>query len=285
MLRFRLFNGLAGIVWIGLIASGCHSDSNSSVPPFSETPNSEAPATFDSASRQPAIPADRPSPSADRSPTTHRPDTDRRRNALFDGETLTGWKKTEFGGEGAVEVRDGAIQLAMGYPLTGITSDLETLPTLDYELQLQAQRVDGNDFFCGLTFPVGDSHATLIVGGWGGTLVGISSLDDQDAARNETARHMNFDNGHWYTIRVRVEPDRIQAWIDDERVVDVNTTNRKISVRNEVILSRPLGICSFQTSAALRQIEWWPLEPSVQTEPSRPTAPVPSSKENDGSHL
>ena len=66
---------------------------------------------------------------------------------LFDGKTLTGWESTNFGGEGEVVVSDGTIQLAMGYPMTGITATSEELPTDHYEISLDAMRVDGTDFF------------------------------------------------------------------------------------------------------------------------------------------
>ncbi|MGO9598371.1 MAG: family 16 glycoside hydrolase, partial [Isosphaeraceae bacterium] len=33
---------------------------------------------------------------------------------LFDGKTLNGWKKTQFGGEGRVDVKDGMIVMEMG---------------------------------------------------------------------------------------------------------------------------------------------------------------------------
>ena len=75
-------------------------------------------------------------------------------------------------------------------------------------------RVDGIDFFCGLTFPVADSHASFIVGGWGGTVVGISSIDGMDASENATTKYVKFQLKRWYKIRIRVTPTSIQAWID-----------------------------------------------------------------------
>jgi hypothetical protein len=53
---------------------------------------------------------------------------------------------------------------------------------------------------------------------------------------------------------VRVTGPRIQAWIDDEPVVDVDTTGKRVSVRAEVFDSRPLGIAAWQTKAAVRNI-------------------------------
>lgn len=172
---------------------------------------------------------------------------------------VTPWTVTRFAGAGEVERHNGILLLTMGSPFTGIHW---TNPParLDYELALDAMRVSGSDFFCGLTFPVGEACCSLIVGGWGGGLVGISSLDGQDASENETTQFHRFENGRWYRIRVRVAPQRITAWIDDTKVVDVDITGRRIAVRpGEIELSQPLGVASWMTTAALREIRWRPL--------------------------
>jgi hypothetical protein len=175
---------------------------------------------------------------------------------LFDGESLKGWAITQFGGQGDVYVEDKSIRLDFGSSLTGITYDGSEFPSDAYELRLQAKRIDGTDFFCGLTFPVDRSHCSLIVGGWGGALVGLSSIDGQDAARNPTQRSMQFRRDQWYTIRVRVAEGRIVVWIDDQKVIDQPRANHEFTTRAEVELSKPLGICAWETSAALRAIEW-----------------------------
>lgn len=174
--------------------------------------------------------------------------------SLFDGKTLDGWKATDYGGQGDVYVEDGCLILEMGSDLTGVTFAKDPI-RMDYEISLEAKRIQGSDFFCGLTFPVGDDACSLIVGGWGGGLVGLSSLDRRDASENETSSWKNFKDDQWYRIRVRVTRQRIQAWIDEEKVVDVETTGRKISIRPEVSLNKPLGIASFRTLAAIRKIE------------------------------
>ena len=174
--------------------------------------------------------------------------------ALFDGKTLAGWKETDFGGNGQVEIKDGQIILHMG-TMTGVTwTNGAILPRANYEIQLEAMRVEGSDFFCGLTFPIGQEPCSLIIGGWGGGLVGLSSIDGDDAANNNTTRNMVFDNGRWYAIRLRVTPKKIEAWIDKDKVVDVDTEDKKFSVRFEVEPSIPLGIATYATTGALRNI-------------------------------
>ncbi len=189
---------------------------------------------------------------------------------LFDGKSLLGWKQTKFGGEGDVEVDAGKLVLRAGNPMTGVTWTGE-YPRMDYELSLEAMRVDGSDFFCGLTFPVGENACTFVVGGWGGGVIGLSSLDGMDASENETTRYQEFENGRWHKIRVRVTEKKIEAWLDDKLVADVETEGRRISIRPEVELSRPLGISSYATTAALRKIVVRPLEvePSEATKSSQ----------------
>ena len=173
--------------------------------------------------------------------------------SLFDGKSLDQWRVTKFGGEGEVEIDDGSLLLGFGSSLTGVTYQ-GAVPTNDYELSLEAKRLDGVDFFCGLTFPVQKSHCSLIVGGWAGAVVGLSSIDGMDASQNETTKFMTFKNDQWYRIRVRVLTDRIQAWIDDKLVVDQDIRDRKISTRIEVDLSKPLGIAAWDTRAAIRNV-------------------------------
>jgi len=172
---------------------------------------------------------------------------------LFDGKTLEGWSATNFGGEGKVEIEGGRIVLGFGSDLTGITWK-GAMPGVDYEVKLEARREEGSDFFCGLTFPVNDSFCSLILGGWGGTVVGLSSIDGLDASENETSRLMNFDLNKWYAVTLKVTRQKIEAWIDGAKIIDQELAGRKISIRPEVELSRPLGVASWRTRAALRKI-------------------------------
>ncbi|MGC9352873.1 MAG: 3-keto-disaccharide hydrolase [Mariniphaga sp.] len=173
---------------------------------------------------------------------------------LFDGETLDGWEVTQFGTQGPVQVSGGSIVLGMGDGCSGITWKGE-FPKMNYEVKLEAKKVTGNDFFCGMTFPVGNSFCSFIAGGWGGPVVGLSSIDGLDASENETRTLKKFEHDTWYNIHLKVSEKKIEAWIDGEQIVDFSYEGRKLSIRPEVELSKPFGICSWITTAALRNIQ------------------------------
>lgn len=180
--------------------------------------------------------------------------------SLFDGQSLRGWRPTDFAGRGEIRVEKNfkgvpALIIEQGGALSGVTFT-NALPKMDFEVTLEAMKVNGSDFFCGLTFPYGESHGTLIVGGWGGAALGISSVDGNDASMNETTRFMRFDPDRWYLIRLRVTAARIEAWIDKDKVIDLETTDKRISMRpGEIEESVPFGFATWQTTAALRNIQ------------------------------
>lgn len=195
----------------------------------------------------------KPSPQKDIAATGDKDDMGAR--LLFDGKTLKNWKITDFGGQGGVKAEDGKLIMEMGQPLTGVTWDGPELPKVNYEITLEGQRVQGTDFFCCLTFPVKESHCSLVLGGWGGGVTGLSSIDGFDAADNETTDYRAFEKGKWYKVKVRVIDEAIEAWLDDDQIVDVNTANKKIGLRIEVEICKPLGVCTFQTVGAIRNFK------------------------------
>lgn len=173
---------------------------------------------------------------------------------LFDGKTLDGWKLRKVGDEGTVCVEEGAIRLNAGATLNSITYDRGDFPTDQYELELEAMRLDGSDFFATTTFPVGDEYCSFVVGGWGGGLVGISSIDRMDASENSTSTWHSFKNNQWYQIRIRVNHRRIECFIDDEQFVDFKVDYQKLSTRFESSCCEPMGIGTWCTSALVRNI-------------------------------
>lgn len=172
---------------------------------------------------------------------------------IFNGHNLDGWEITNFGPQGPVYVSGGEIVLGMGDGCTGVTYK-KPFPEVNYKITLEAKRESGIDFFCGMTFPAGKEPCSLIVGGWGGAVVGLSSIDGSDASENETTRLMKFETGRWYKIALTVKENEIKAWIDDSLVVDFIKGNKRLSIRPEVELSKPFGLASWNTTAALRNI-------------------------------
>jgi len=175
---------------------------------------------------------------------------------LFDGKTLKNWKATEFGGEGEVTVEKGQINVGAGSTLSGINWTGGALPKMNYEIELDAMKVNGSDFFVGLTFPYKESHASIILGGWGGSLVGISSINGNDAANNEYTRVREFPKDKWVHVKLRVTPDKIKVWLDkeEEAILDVDTKDVQIGLRADIDAARPLGLSTFQTAAAYKNI-------------------------------
>ncbi|MCA8965554.1 MAG: DUF1080 domain-containing protein [Planctomycetes bacterium] len=182
---------------------------------------------------------------------------------LFDGRSLGPFVSTQFGGEGEVAVHDGAIFLGMGSPLTGINlRDAAAAPTGDYELEVTAARLLGNDFFAAVTFPVGESHLTVVLGGWGGTVCGLSNLDGLDASRNPTRALRSFVLERDYTVRIRVDAAQVTVWLDDEPFVSTPRAGVSIGLRNEMLPCVPLGVSAFATEARIRRVRWRPCDNS-----------------------
>lgn len=101
-------------------------------------------------------------------------------------------------------------------------------------------------------------------------VVGLSILDDMDASENDTSIRRNFESGRWYALRLRVAEDRIQAWIDDEAVIDAYIGTRIVGLRpGEIELSKPLGIASYSTTARLRRLEYRLLASAGEADPKK----------------
>ena len=182
--------------------------------------------------------------------------------SLFDGKTLQGWKETDFPLKGKARVENGTIVLEKKY-MTGVTWT-GSFPKSNFEVRYEAVKIDGRDFFASVTFPVADAHCSWIVGGWGGDVVGLSNVDGWPAAENETTVHMEFDFGRWYAFRLQVTDTRIQAWIDEEQCIDVDLQKHWVEVRaGEIEASVPFGFATYETTAALRKIEYRLLAPAV----------------------
>lgn len=176
-------------------------------------------------------------------------------------KTMKGsWEAVVFGGDGDVTIKDDQINFGIGDPLTGVhwTGPVERE---NFEIELEARRVEGFDFFCGVTFPVGPKQASFIMGGWGGGVVGLSNINGVDASENETTYYRTFKNGQWYKIRVRVDPYQITTWIDDSESVEQPRKDREFDIRYEMELCLPIGLAAFQCESEIRNLRIRSLSP------------------------
>jgi len=180
--------------------------------------------------------------------------------SLFDSKTLTGWKvieENDFKNHGKVGVVDGVIRIEKGQPAAGVKIARD-FPRMNYEIVFEARRIDGNDFFCGMAFPVDDAYCSLIVGGWGGGVVGLSNIDTMAAVENDTTRYLEVKDHQWYTIRVRVTEQRILVWIDGEEFANVVVKDHKFDIWWEQEPVRPFGFATWNTSAEFRRLRLLP---------------------------
>lgn len=159
-----------------------------------------------------------------------------------------------FQDHGRVSQEKSEFVLRRGDPATGIRFSRAVLRN-NYQITYEAKRVEGSDFFCGLTFPVGREHCTLILGGWGGSLVGLSNVNDEPAVENETANYISFKNDQWYRIRIRVESQRIRASVDGREVISLPRAGRRFSIWWEQEPMRPLGISTWETTGCIRHFD------------------------------
>ena len=182
---------------------------------------------------------------------------------LFNGRDLTGWKVADMFGSGTVKVlEDGSVECGPGNPMTGIAYTNDP-PRMNYELSLQAVRVKGSDFFAALTIPVEQHFCTVIIGGWGGGLCGVSSVDYMDAAENPWSEGVNLENERWYTLRVRVTPGVLQVFLDENiyttRIEFDEASRFSLRSGSDIDKTKPLGLATYRTLARWRNFTITPI--------------------------
>ncbi len=199
------------------------------------------------------------------------------------------WKACQFGGEGDVTIKDGVIKMEYGDPLTGVVwtgpfegdeksgdatgdktagktaSKTGPLPRDNYEIRWECQRTKGFDFLCAFTFPVAKDHVSLVMGGWGGGITGISSIDGQDASDNNTTMFHNYDDNRWYKARVRVDSKKITVWVDEKEMFAHERGDHRFDIRFEMDPCTPMGIANFECNSEIRNIQLRRLKPADES--------------------
>jgi hypothetical protein len=183
--------------------------------------------------------------------------------ALFNGKDLSGWKVADMTEGGKVTVLpEGVVECGFGNPMTGIAYT-NAMPTMNYELSLEAMRVQGMDFFCALTLPIETNFCTVVIGGWGGSLCGISSVDYADASENQWSEALTLQNERWYTLRVRVTPGVLQVFLDNTlytaRVEFEKSSRFSLRPGSDIDKTTPLGLATYRTRARWRNATLTPI--------------------------
>ena len=71
----------------------------------------------------------------------------------------------------------------------------------------------------------------------------------------------NYHPTHVCIQALWVTPEKIEAWINKQKFVDLPRANHHFTIRLEVEESRPLGIATWRTTGALRNIRMLPIHP------------------------
>lgn len=179
---------------------------------------------------------------------------------LLDDKKAALWVPSCIPDEGSISVTHGELTMSAGQPMTGCKFPSWTelgLPGTSYSISYEAMREEGDDIFAMCTFPVSshEAHATFVLGGWGGTVTGISSIDFSDANENSTRGEMRYENGLWYRVRIEVRPEDIRAWINDRPMVNVSIKGRKVGLRPGFIdHCLPFGFATWNTVGKVRKV-------------------------------
>jgi formylglycine-generating enzyme required for sulfatase activity len=153
-----------------------------------------------------------------------------------------------------VVVEDGCLTLGEGFPITGIAWKSE-FPKTDYELCLEVKRIDGNDTFCGIVFPVGQQHLAVNVGGWRGDWVGLEYIDGKGCGETGFKARVPFQAQKFYQVRLRVTQEAIQLWVEGEEVIKcTDIAKKQFSVYGPWTPLMPFGLHSWGTKSGIRSI-------------------------------
>jgi len=206
--------------------------------------------------------------------TAQMPPAGAREWALFDGTKLDGWRvldprpPSRLRGP-SVRLGGGRLVLDGGKRAAGIAW---TGPLLreNYELAVEAMRIERDGAFLAIVFPVGDASCALVVGGPPGT--GLDTIDGQPLPRNPTRRDTWFDSGRLYKISIRVTRTRVAVRVDQNTLLEMPRAGHDFTTPEWCSDFKPLGLLNWRTAAAVRSVRMRRLvfapRPIISTGPS-----------------
>lgn len=177
---------------------------------------------------------------------------------LFSPALIGKWREATIHQGGGVRREPDGFTIREGAPITGLVFPSwldDGLPVANYAIEYEAMRVSGGDFFGSVTFPVRDAKTfvTFVLGGWGGSQVGISCIDGYDASENPTGSSQRLENGKWYRVRIEVRPRELTVLLDGRRIIRTNIAGRDLSLRaGEIDQCVPFGFATYGTEGRVR---------------------------------
>ncbi|MBL9118111.1 MAG: hypothetical protein JNJ83_24100 [Verrucomicrobiaceae bacterium] len=181
-------------------------------------------------------------------------------HSLLSAKWQSRWKVPVIPEVGRAEVKENSIRLESGAPMTVVRFDaLDELGVnlAHYEVNFEARRIEGNDFFAALTFPIGskDRCLSFINGGWGGGTTGLSNIDHTPASDNLTASLQRYVLGQWYGFNLMVTPEEILVRMDGRSIIRTAAQGQHFGLRpGDIELCAPFGFASYETVGEVRSV-------------------------------
>jgi hypothetical protein len=177
---------------------------------------------------------------------------------LFSATQIERWREASMFQSGGVGRETDGFTIKEGSPMSGIVFPMwleDGMPVADYAIDYEALRAGGRDFFGSATFPVRNERTfvTFVLGGWGGSQVGLSCIDGYDASENSTGSSQHLEDGRWYHVRIEVRPKEITVLLDGRPIIRANIAGRDLGLRaGEIDRCVPFGFATYGTTGRIR---------------------------------
>ncbi|MBM3472110.1 MAG: DUF1080 domain-containing protein [Armatimonadetes bacterium] len=148
-----------------------------------------------------------------------------------------------FVGPHGFRMEDGVlVQSSMGTDIKTLAGDPNWT---DYEFTLRARKTGGAEGFLILFRCASDRHFYWWnLGGWGNQRHALEvEVNDGRGIVDGTTMEGRIESDHWYEIRLRVEGDHLQGWLDGQKLLDV---------RNAAHPKGGVGVGTWATSAEFK---------------------------------
>jgi hypothetical protein len=71
---------------------------------------------------------------------------------------------------------------------------------------------------------------------------------------NKYVQQVPFKQRQWYAIRMRVEKGQITVWLDGRKRIEAKTKGVQIGIRDSMRGLKPMGVCSWLSSAGIKDL-------------------------------